>query len=107
MSLPEYGEFAMSAYQDASEYEKRYSYFRDEFDVSGKLYDLTTDLSQYDFHGIDGKAGILFEALLDHSTEYMSFSQRKFIGFRSRFEFDQKRILLASKKRITLLGYHP
>ena len=44
---------------------------------------------------------------MDHKAAYLSFSQRKFIGFRQRFEFDNKRILLASQNRITLLGYHP
>ena len=71
------------------------------------LKSTNTKLQHFDFHGRDGKAGILFEALLDHKASYLSFSQRKFIGFRQRFEFDQKRILLASQNRITLLGYHP
>ena len=37
----------------------------------------------------------------------MSFSQRKFFGFKNRIEFDQKRILLAAGNRITILGLHP
>ena len=50
---------------------------------------------------------VAFEAILDHKLQFMSFSQRKFQGFRERYEFDQKRILLASGSRISLLGIHP
>ena len=50
---------------------------------------------------------VVFEAVLEHKPLFMSFSQRKFLGFRSHYEFDQKRILLASGNRITLLGIHP
>ena len=44
---------------------------------------------------------------MDHNVNFLSFSQRKFVGFRKQIEFDQKRILLASKDRITILGIHP
>lgn len=105
--MAEYGEFCYSNYLDQLEVEHRYQNFRDKFDSKGMLKSSNTKLQHFDFHGRDGKAGILFEALLDHKASYLSFSQRKFIGFRQRFEFDQKRILLASQNRITLLGYHP
>ena len=104
---PEYGDFTYAAYQEQSEFEMQYCHFRDEFDSVGRLSNKRSNLRYFDFHGQDGTVGILFEALLDHPTQYMSFSQRKFIGFRQRYEFDQKRILLASQRRITLLGYHP
>lgn len=35
----------------------------------------------------------------------MSFSQRKFLGFRNRYEFDKKRIVMASKKSFVVVGY--
>ena len=44
---------------------------------------------------------------MDHEPEFISFSQRKYIGFRGNFEFDQKRLLVASGNNITLLGLHP
>ena len=50
---------------------------------------------------------IVFEALLERYPQFMSFSQRKFIGFRGRYEFDQKRILVSSGNQISLLGLHP
>ena len=37
----------------------------------------------------------------------MSFSQRRFIGFRGHYEFDQKRVLLSTGNKIILLGLHP
>lgn len=50
---------------------------------------------------------VVFEALMDHRADFLSFSQRKFIGFRGKYEFDQKRVLIASDDKITLLGIHP
>lgn len=35
----------------------------------------------------------------------MSFSQRKFIGFRNRCEFDKKRVVIASKRDFVVVGY--
>ena len=44
---------------------------------------------------------------MEHKPQFMSFSQRKFIGFRGRYEFDQKRVLVAAGNEIVLLGLHP
>jgi WD40 repeat protein len=35
----------------------------------------------------------------------MSFSQRRFLGFRNRYEFDKKRIIFASKRDFVVVGY--
>ena len=35
----------------------------------------------------------------------MSFSQRKFIGFRNQYEFDRKRLLIASTSGFCIVGY--
>lgn len=37
--------------------------------------------------------------------KYLSFSQRRLVGFRSQFEFDKKRLLYASKQEIQVVGY--
>ena len=50
---------------------------------------------------------VVFEALMDSFPQFLSFSQRKFVGFRGRYEFDQKRILVNSDNLITILGLHP
>lgn len=36
---------------------------------------------------------------------YMSYSQRRFLGFRNRFEFDKKRLIFGSKKEFSVIGY--
>ena len=35
----------------------------------------------------------------------MSFSQRRFIGFRNRLEFEKKRLIIASRHDYSILGY--
>ena len=80
--MAEFGEFCYGNYLDQIEIEHRYQNFRDKFNGCGVLKSSKTNLRHFDFHGRDGKAGILFEALLDHKASYLSFSQRKFIGFR-------------------------
>ena len=35
----------------------------------------------------------------------LSFSQRRFLGFRNRYEFDKKRLLLSSDKEFSVIGY--
>ena len=50
---------------------------------------------------------VAFQAILQHKPSFVSFSQRKFYGFKNRIEFDQKRILIATGNRITILGLHP
>ncbi len=36
---------------------------------------------------------------------HMSFSQRRFLGFRNRFEFDKKRVVFGAKKEFVVIGY--
>ena len=40
-------------------------------------------------------------------VKFLSFSQRRFRGFRNFYEFEQKRILIANENRIQILAYHP
>ena len=40
---------------------------------------------------------LAFELNLDFSIEFISFAQRKFLGFRNRFEFEKRRILTSSQ----------
>jgi hypothetical protein len=35
----------------------------------------------------------------------MSFSQRRYLGFRNRYEFDKKRIVLSSRKEFAVVGF--
>ena len=35
----------------------------------------------------------------------MSFAQRKFMGFRCKYEYDAKVVLIASDKQVVLLTY--
>ena len=44
---------------------------------------------------------------MEHQPQFLSFSQRKFIGFRGRYEFDQKRVIIASGNEIVVLGMTP
>ena len=37
--------------------------------------------------------------------EFMSFSQRKFVGFRNQYEFDRKRLIIASISAFCIIGY--
>ncbi|CDW71649.1 UNKNOWN [Stylonychia lemnae] len=37
--------------------------------------------------------------------KFLSFSQRKFIGFRNQYEFDRKRLLIASTSGFCIVGY--
>lgn len=41
------------------------------------------------------------------SVSHLSFSQKRFTGFRNFYEFEQKRVLLANEKTIKILAYHP
>ncbi len=35
----------------------------------------------------------------------MSFAQRKYLGFRNRYEFDKKRFVFASKQEFAIKGF--
>ena len=41
------------------------------------------------------------------NIRYLSFSQKRFTGFRNFYEFEQKRVLLANETDIKILAYHP
>ena len=38
--------------------------------------------------------------------KFLSFSQKRFTGFRNFYEFEQKRVLIANNNRIKVLAYH-
>ena len=40
-----------------------------------------------------------------NSVDYFGFSQRRFIGFRNRFEFEKKRLIVGNKKAYSIVGY--
>ena len=46
-----------------------------------------------------------FELKQDYDIKYLAFSQRKYLGFRGRYEFDKKRILAAGKDQFSIFGY--
>jgi uncharacterized protein YndB with AHSA1/START domain len=39
--------------------------------------------------------------------KHVSFSQRRFVGFRKHFEFDSKRLLIANKVKVKILALKP
>ena len=41
------------------------------------------------------------------SSLFLSFSQKRFTGFRNFYEFEQKRILVANDRCLKILAYHP
>ena len=51
----------------------------------------------------------LFESfrvsLENEPIKFLSFSQRKFMGFRFKYKFDRKRVLMASDKTFCIVGY--
>lgn len=54
---------------------------------------------------VSAKQLISFALQLESKIKFVSFSQRRFIGFRKRYEFDKKRLLLASNDELTIVGY--
>jgi len=44
-------------------------------------------------------------ALENFEIQFVDFSQRRKIGFRGAFEFDNKRIMIASEKQIKILAF--
>ena len=48
---------------------------------------------------------IAFDLSYSFPAKFLSFSQRRFLGFRNRFEFDKKRLILASNRDFVVLGY--
>lgn len=51
------------------------------------------------------KGELVFEIKTGFPISHVSFSQRRYIGFRNRFEFDKKRLLVASQNEISIVGY--
>ncbi|CDW84104.1 UNKNOWN [Stylonychia lemnae] len=47
----------------------------------------------------------IFQYYLDSPVLFISFSQRKFLGFRNKFEFDRKRVLIGSKSAFAIIAY--
>ena len=47
----------------------------------------------------------MFNLQLEEPVDFLSFSQRRFSGFRGHIEFDKKRIMVASKNSFRILGY--
>ena len=47
----------------------------------------------------------LFQARTEIKHKFLDFSQRRSKGFRSTYEFDKKRVLVADSKQIQVFGY--
>ena len=43
--------------------------------------------------------------LMFQDVRYLGFSQRRFIGFRNRYEFEKKRLIVASSSQYSVVGY--
>ena len=41
------------------------------------------------------------------NVRFLSFSQKRFTGFRNFYEFEQKRVLVANENQLKILAYHP
>ena len=52
-----------------------------------------------------GGPKVEFQLSQPFEIKFLSYSQRKFMGFRNRFEFDKKRLLMASDKEFCVSGY--
>jgi hypothetical protein len=48
---------------------------------------------------------IVFMATLDLTPKFLSFSQKRYVGFRKQFEFKNRRILVANETQIKIIGY--
>jgi hypothetical protein len=46
-----------------------------------------------------------FEYELHFPIHFLSFSQRRFQGFQKKFEFDRKRVVVASDQEYAVIGY--
>jgi hypothetical protein len=43
---------------------------------------------------------------MDMPIKFISFSQRKYAGFRNKYEFDRKRILIGTSSSFAIVGYN-
>ena len=41
----------------------------------------------------------------DQPVKFLSFAQRKFVGFRNQYEYDRKRLLIATDTQFCIIGY--
>jgi len=41
----------------------------------------------------------------EFDTKFLQFSQRRFAGFRSKIEFDKKRLILSNRNSFQVYGY--
>ena len=48
---------------------------------------------------------LVFEFQYSFPISFLSFSQRRFVGFRNKTEFDKKRVLFSSKQEFVIIGY--
>ncbi|CDW85419.1 UNKNOWN [Stylonychia lemnae] len=48
---------------------------------------------------------IVFKVKTDVDIQHLGFSQRRKIGFRNKYEFDKKRILVADSQRVKVIGF--
>ncbi|CDW75572.1 UNKNOWN [Stylonychia lemnae] len=55
--------------------------------------------------GRNDQPNVEIELQFQFPIKYLSFSQRKHLGFRNRFEFDKKRLIIGSKREFSVVGY--
>lgn len=52
------------------------------------------------------KEHLAFELKHDfHRIDFFGFSQRRFVGFRNRYEFEKKRLVIANPHEFSVVGY--
>ena len=74
----------------------------EEYDLSGtKIQSLRQNLKDK----LKSRSEFAFAINLPFDINFISFSQRRFYGFRRRYEFDQKRLLIASNLELSVIGY--
>jgi len=54
---------------------------------------------------IGDKPHMAFQLSYPFPIKQLSFSQRRFLGFRNRYEFDKKRVTIASRRDFVVVGY--
>ena len=63
------------------------------------------DLNQFDYDRYE-KDHLAFELKHDlNKISYFGFAQRRFIGFRNRYEFEKKRLFVANQHGYSIVGY--
>ena len=69
-----------------------------------------TAVSDHYTHNLDRETyeneHLAFELAHDLTqVDYFGFSQRRFLGFRNRFEFEKKRLIVGNKQSYSIIGY--